>query len=74
MLLTAARWAHRVRDPVAASAAPASPADWPAIRPKLPLLVALGAFGFTVFNVALYSALNYTSAINVSIEQAACRC
>ena len=45
-------------------------ADWPAIRPKLPLLVALGAFGFTVFNVALYSALNYTSAINASIEQA----
>ena len=30
----------------------------------------LGFFGFTVFNVALYSALKYTSAINVSIEQA----
>ena len=27
-------------------------------------------FGFTVFNVALYSALDYTTAINVSIEQA----
>ena len=37
---------------------------------QLPLLVALGFFGFTVFNVALYSALKYTSAINVSIEQA----
>ena len=31
---------------------------------------ALGAVGFTIFNVALYSAVVYTSAINVSIEQA----
>jgi drug/metabolite transporter (DMT)-like permease len=30
----------------------------------------LGALGFTGFNVALYSALNFTSAINASIEQA----
>jgi drug/metabolite transporter (DMT)-like permease len=45
-------------------------ADWPAIRPKLPLLAGLGMLGFTIFNVALYSALNYTSAINASIEQA----
>ena len=44
--------------------------DWPAIRPKLPLLAVLGALGFTGFNVALYSALNFTSAINASIEQA----
>lgn len=45
-------------------------ADWPAIRPKLPLLATLGALGFTIFSVALYSALYYTSAINVSVEQA----
>ncbi len=38
---------------------------------ELPLLFALGAAGFAVFNVALYSALKYTSAINVAIEQAA---
>ena len=38
---------------------------------ELPLLFALGATGFAVFNVALYSALKYTSAINVTIEQAA---
>lgn len=44
--------------------------DWPAIRRNLPLLVALGAVGFTLFNAALYSALIYTTAINVSIEQA----
>ncbi|MHC1547742.1 DMT family transporter [Phyllobacterium sp. K27] len=44
--------------------------DWPVLRKHLPLLAALGAFGFTFFNMALYSALNYTSAINVTIEQA----
>ena len=40
------------------------------MREHLWLLAALGAFGFTFFNMALYSALNYTSAINVTIEQA----
>jgi drug/metabolite transporter (DMT)-like permease len=44
--------------------------DWEQLRPKLSMLAALGAFGFTFFNMALYSALNYTSAINVTIEQA----
>lgn len=44
--------------------------DWEQLRPNLPMLAALGAFGFTFFNMALYSALNYTSAINVTIEQA----
>lgn len=44
--------------------------DWPAIRSNLPFLFLLGAAGFTGFNAALYSALNYTTAINVSIEQA----
>lgn len=44
--------------------------DWPVLRSHLPLLAALGGFGFTFFNMALYSALNYTSAINVTIEQA----
>ena len=44
--------------------------DWNVVREHLWLLAALGAFGFTFFNMALYSALNYTSAINVTIEQA----
>ncbi len=30
----------------------------------------LGGAGFSLFNIALYSAVAYTSAINVSIEQA----
>lgn len=45
-------------------------ADWPLVRDNWLLLSLLGAFGFTVFTVALYSALIYTSAINVSVEQA----
>jgi len=44
--------------------------DWPLIRANLPLLTLLGALGFAAFNIFLYSALIYTSAINVSIEQA----
>src|SRR5262245_4918134 len=63
MLLTAARWAIAFvllswlgRDRFRA--------DWPATRPKLPLLLLLGALGFAIFNIALYSALNYTTAIN----------
>ena len=44
-------------------------ADWAAIRPKLGYLLFLGAFGFTVFSVALYYALTFTTAINSSILQ-----
>lgn len=45
--------------------------DWPLIRRHLPLLFALGGLGFATFNALMYAALNYTSAINVTIEQAA---
>lgn len=45
--------------------------DWPVVRRHWLILAALGASGFTLFNVIFYSALNYTTAINVSIEQAA---
>ena len=44
--------------------------DWPRMRRHLPLLCALAACGFTFFNVLFYTALVYTTAINVSIEQA----
>lgn len=44
-------------------------ADWEAIRPRKAYLLCLGALGFTVFSVALYYALNYTTAINTSILQ-----
>lgn len=46
-------------------------AEAPALKQNgLPLLL-LGGLGFTGFSVGLYTALLYTSAINVSIEQAA---
>jgi drug/metabolite transporter (DMT)-like permease len=44
-------------------------ADWPVIRSRLRYLLFLGALGFTVFSVALYYALVYTTAINASILQ-----
>jgi drug/metabolite transporter (DMT)-like permease len=69
MLLTAARWGFAFVI-LAWLGGEKFRADWPATRPKLALLTALGALGFAIFNVALYSALNYTSAINASIEQA----
>jgi drug/metabolite transporter (DMT)-like permease len=44
--------------------------DWPTIRAHLPLLFALGACGFAVFNAIFYTAVSYTTAINATIEQA----
>ena len=38
--------------------------------PHLPFLFILGSTGFALFNNIMYLALNYTSAINVGIEQA----
>jgi drug/metabolite transporter (DMT)-like permease len=68
-VLTAARWAiaSAILLPLGWTQLRA---DWAAIRPKLPLLIGLGIFGFTIFNVVFYAAVSYTSAINVSIEQA----
>lgn len=45
--------------------------DWPIIRRNLLLLFCLGAFGMAAFNLTMYLALHFTTAINVSIEQAA---
>lgn len=45
--------------------------DWPAIRQNLWFMLFLGAIGFTGFAAIMYKALEYTSAVNVSIEQAA---
>jgi drug/metabolite transporter (DMT)-like permease len=70
MVLTFIRWALTLAF-VAAIGWRQVRRDWPVLRAHLPLLAGLGAAGFALFNAALYSALNYTSAINVSIEQAA---
>jgi drug/metabolite transporter (DMT)-like permease len=69
MLLTAARWGFAFVI-LLAIGLPRLQEDRQAIRNNLWLLTSLGAFGFAVFNVVLYSALLYTTAINVSIEQA----
>lgn len=70
MLLTSARWTFALIILVAIGWRQFR-ADWPLIKRNIPLLTGLGALGFTGFNIALYSALNYTTAINASIEQAA---
>jgi drug/metabolite transporter (DMT)-like permease len=43
--------------------------DWPVIRRNLPVLGFLGIVGYVVFNAVLYTAVTYTSAINVTVEQ-----
>lgn len=70
MALTALRWifAGLILLPFAL---PHLKRDWPVVKRNLLFLLVLGAIGFTAFNAALYSALQYTSTINVSIEQAA---
>ncbi len=42
---------------------------WPVLKARWLYLFAVGTTGFTIFNFALYGALNYTTAINVAIEQ-----
>lgn len=70
LLLTAFRWVIAVALLVIMSRRQLV-RDWPVIRKHLPYLFALGAFGFAAFNAALYTSLKYTTAINVTILQAA---
>ncbi len=44
--------------------------DWPRLRPALPLLFMFGALGFAGFNLLMYNAALFTSAVNASMEQA----
>lgn len=69
MMLTTIRWGMAVALMLAIGL-PQLRRDWPIVRANLLLLFALGAAGFSLFNIAMYSALQYTTAINVSIEQA----
>ena len=43
--------------------------DWPALRARLPLMVALSATGFAVNNALSYWALQYTEALNALLIQ-----
>lgn len=70
MTLTAARWTVAFIV-ILAIGWPNARRQWAEMRRGLPVLFALGAVGFAAFNLALYNALQYTTAINVTIEQAA---
>lgn len=69
MVLTLCRWAFAMAI-ILAIAVPQLKKDWPLVRRNLPLLFFYGVVGYTVFNALLYSALYYTTAINVAIAQA----
>lgn len=68
MFLTTVRWTVALVV-LCAIGWPRLRTDWPIIRRNAVYLMALGAVGFTVFNIAVYSAVRYTSGINVSVEQ-----
>jgi drug/metabolite transporter (DMT)-like permease len=69
MMLTGLRWVIACTV-LLIFAAPQVRRDFPAIRRNWLLLLGYGTVGFTAFNAFLYSALQYTSAINAVIEQA----
>lgn len=69
MVLTFFRWLLAVVV-IFAISIPYIKRDWPLVRPRILYFLLLGAIGFTGFNAMLYTALNYTSAINVVVVQA----
>lgn len=68
-VLTALRWALATAILVII-ARPHLRRDWPVIRKHFWFLLLLGGIGFSAFNGVLYTALKYTTAINVTILQA----
>ncbi|WSH64103.1 DMT family transporter [Rhizobium ruizarguesonis] len=69
MMLTFLRWFLAVAV-IAVISVPQLRKDWPVVTKNLPLLLFYGVIGYTLFNAMLYSAVQYTTAINVAIEQA----
>ena len=70
MMLTFLRWLFAVSI-IFAISLPQVIRDWPVVRKNLPILMFYGVIGYVVFNAVLYTALKYTTAINVVIEQSA---
>ena len=68
MLLTAFRWAG-VAVLILIFARRRVVNEWPILRTRLPLLLALGALGFTAFNALFYIAAHSSVAINIGIIQ-----
>ena len=69
MVLTSLRWAIAL-GVLLVLARPHLARDRAAIRAHWPVLAALGAVGFALFNVLLYNALERTTAMNVVLIQA----
>jgi drug/metabolite transporter (DMT)-like permease len=69
MVLTFLRWVFAVAF-IFAISLPQLIRDWPIVRKRLPYFFALGTIGYTCFNAFLYTALQYTSAINAAVIQA----
>lgn len=70
MLLTALRWIG-VAGLMLIFARRRVIAEWPVLRTRLPLLLGLGALGFSTFNAMFYVAAHTTGAINIGIIQGA---
>lgn len=70
MLLTGARWALACAC-LLPFAWPRLKQDWTVARKSLLLLFVLGGVGFSAYNLAFYTALLHTTAVNGSIEHAA---
>ena len=70
MILTCLRWAIALTLAIY-FAYPHLRRDWPRIKKHWLYLLLMGGIGYTVFNFFLYSALKYTSPINVTLEQSA---
>lgn len=69
MMLTFWRWFFATAI-IFAISVPQLVRDWPVVKKNLPIFIFYGIIGYTIFNAALYTAVNYTTAINVTIEQA----
>jgi drug/metabolite transporter (DMT)-like permease len=70
MMLTFFRWAIALAI-ISTFASKHIKNDWKAIKENWLYLLLMGGFGYTAFNFFLYSSLQYTSAINVALEQSA---
>lgn len=69
MMLNLSRWIIAFSLIVAISV-PQLKRDWALMRRNWLLLIAYGAFGYSLFNALLYTALTMTSGVNGAIEQA----
>ncbi len=70
MVLTCSRWAIALAL-VLVFAWPHLRREWPEIRKHWLYLLLMGGVGYTAFNFFLYSAVKFTSPINVTLEQSA---